>query len=221
MTDTVSPSAAAPVVPGVATARINPEYGVRLFLLGLMFAGFALWSVYDGTVRYPAHNRRVAAYQEFQHGGRFADWPAHARRQGWPVARPGPAHTLWDIRTQFIMAALFGPVALLAWSLLGRQWRRRFRADAAGLHGFAGESIPFAAITALDLRDWDRKGIVRLTCTLAGQPRRVVLDDWKFRGMEAIFARIREQRPELVPETRGVVPPAAGDSPGPASRPDP
>lgn len=210
-----------------ATAKINPEYAVRTLLFGLMLVGFGGWSLYDGLVGYPRHNERVKAYQEYHakyEDGTltreqwFTTWKEYAASRGWQADKPKGAHSAWDIRTQFIMAAIFFPLGL--WSLVGlaRKLPRRFGADAAGLHGFGPGVIPYASLAALDKAKWDKKGIVKVVVVgTGGQEQALTLDDWHFRGMAAILGEIEKQRPDLVPPAP--VAPAAEAAEPPAPPP--
>jgi len=200
------------------TAKINLEYAIRSALFGLMMLGFGLWSLYDGAVGYPRHNQRAQAYQDlyqqYEQAGRarqewFAAWQKLARAQGWNTDKPRVKHSDWDLRTQFIMALIFGPIGLASLIGVGLNARRRFSAGDDGLHGFAATAIPYAAITAIDKKKWDRKGIAKLEVAIEGAARKVTLDDWKFRGMAAILAETEKRRPDLVPAPPPAPPPVA------------
>lgn len=201
-------------------AKLNRDYAIRSLLFGTLLLGFGLWSFYDGLIGYPAHNQRALKYQELADARRQADWPALAKANGWKTERPKPAHNEWDIRTQFIMATVFGLWGAGALTVLAVRSRRRFHADAAGLHGFRAAAVPYAAITAVDLAKWDRKGIARISVTANGAARRLVLDDWYFKGMGDLLAAVREQRPELFPpEPAAPAPPS--DAPPADATPSP
>ncbi|MEI8078556.1 MAG: hypothetical protein WCH61_02870, partial [bacterium] len=213
MTDTAS-------APATPQAKLNRDYAIRSLLFGTLLLGFGLWSFYDGLIGYPAHNRRALKYQELADARQQADWPAVAKANGWKTEKPKAAHNEWDIRTQFIMAAAFGLWGVGALIVLAVRSRRRFHANAAGLHGFRATVVPYAAITAVDLAKWDRKGIAKLNVTANGTSYRLVLDDWYFKGMGDLLTAVQEQRPELFPpEPATPAPstdvPAADATPGP------
>lgn len=206
MTDT----AKAPVTP---QAKLNRDYAIRSLLFGTLLLGFGLWSFYDGLIGYPAHNQRALKYQELADARQQADWPAVARANGWKTEKPKAAHNEWDIRTQFIMATVFGLWGVGALIVLAVRSRRRFHADAAGLHGFRATVVPYAAITAVDLTKWDRKGIAKISVTANGASYRLTLDDWYFKGMGDLLTAVREQRPNLFPPEPVTPTPPADASP--------
>lgn len=204
------------------TAKMNLEYAIRSALFGLMLLGFGAWSLYDGVRGYPEHNRRADAYnaliRESEQGGKtrqewHAAWQKLAESNGWKTDKPKVRHSTWDIRTQFIMALIFCPIGLASLVGVALNSRRRFSAEGDGLHGFAATTIPYAAITAIDKKKWDRKGIANLEVAIQGAARKVTLDDWKFRGMTAILAEIEKRRPELVPPPPPVPPVALPTAP--------
>ncbi|MFA5204806.1 MAG: hypothetical protein WC708_10435 [Lentisphaeria bacterium] len=204
----------APVMP---QAKLNKEYAVRGLLFGALLLGFGLWSLYDGVIGYPEHNLRAQKYQELIDAQRQEEWPAVAKANDWKTEKPGAAHNAWDIRTQFIMASIFGFWGLGALTVLALRSRRRFSADTAGLHGFRAAPVPYAAITAVDLAKWQRKGIAKIDATVDGRSCRLVLDDWYFKGMDTLLDAVREQRPELFPAEEPPAPeadnePAADDA---------
>ena len=108
-------------------------------------------------------------------------------------------HGTWDIRGQFIMAIICLPLGLISGGFVVRNYYRNFRADEEGLHGFGKDPIPYSAIDSIDRSKWENKGIAKLRVEDGGKMRKVVLDDWKFKGMNDILARIERERPELAP----------------------
>jgi hypothetical protein len=207
---------------------MNLEYAIRSALFGLMLLGFGAWSLYDGIWGYPKHNRRVDAYQaliqEAEQGRQtrqewHAAWLKLAEDNGWSADKPKARHGTRDIRTQFIMALIFCPIGIASLIAVALNSRRRFSAEDDGLHGFAATAIPYTAITAIDKKKWDRKGIAKLEVSIEGAARKITLDDWKFRGIAAILAEIEKRRPELVPAPPPAPAPAApaGDSGQPPS----
>ncbi|NCO37121.1 MAG: hypothetical protein GW911_19485 [Armatimonadetes bacterium] len=177
-----------------ATAKLSHEYTRRLVIVALLLLGWGLASVYDGAVRYPEQNRRRAKFDSFEKKkaadpGWKTKWKDYARSQGWE-AEPPKYHSSLDIEMQFVMAVLCVPLGLGALLLFVRNRRLQFSADATGLHGFGSEVIPYSAVTAVDKRLWDDKGIAVLQVEANGRRRKVPLDDWKFAGMEGLLAEV-------------------------------
>ena len=48
----------------VIRAENDPRYSRRFLIMGICAIGFALWSLYDGVVGYPAE--RVQGFEEFR-----------------------------------------------------------------------------------------------------------------------------------------------------------
>lgn len=107
-----------------------------------------------------------------------------------------PVYSAHDLQTQTVQAVItlfFGGLACLSVAVKSK---RRFVADAGGLHGsgFGGKAIAFADIARIDWSKWDEKGIVRLTVK-SGQT--YTLDGWHFSGMPGLVEEIKRQRPDL------------------------
>lgn len=111
-------------------------------------------------------------------------------------------HGKWDLRGQFIMALICLPLGLLSGFFVARNSLSHFSADGEGLHGFDKDPIPYDAIESIDRTRWDNKGIAKLHVRQGERTRKVVLDDWKFRGMAQILETIETHRPDLAPEEK-------------------
>ncbi len=216
----------------MAAAKINLEYAVRISLFSAIMLGFGLWSLYDGAVKYPAQNREYGAAYDDLTARKLSPEPFAKelfrimKERGWKAEHvlPGtraPLHSESDIRTQFGMAVAFLPLGFAVFFLLVRNCRRRFSADDAGLHGFLPEAVPYSAIQSVNREKWESKGIVRLAVSVAAGRKTLTLDDWKFRGMEAILAEVDRNRPELAPpkpadaSATEVAPPSDADKSAP------
>jgi hypothetical protein len=205
-----------------ATAKMNLEYAVRWGLICLILVAGGLFFLYDGAVRYPQHNAEFATLRQQLEGYRlkpelFKAELAKAVSARWRKEHFDPdqkeIHTPGDIRTQFVMAVLFLVPGILVTVAYVRGTRRRFSADEAGLHGFLPEAVPYASILAVNRDKWDAKGIAYVTAATASGEKRLTLDDWKFRGMEAILAEIDAHRPELAPPKPPAPEAPAGEPP--------
>ena len=103
------------------------------------------------------------------------------------------------LQGQFVMAGITALVALaLLFSFTGKI-SRRFAADESGLNGsgFGGKTINYADIESIDWKQWDKKGIVKLSVKGGAV---YTLDGWHFAGITEIVDEIVKQCPGLSSE---------------------
>ncbi len=131
-------------------ARVNPTWRNKWLIMSAMLLGFALWSVYDGAVAYPAHNEKVAKFQELKDGGRISLWPEFAAERGWSDQDPGEGYSETDIQTQWYQAGLTSVLALAALFMIWRTYRSRLAAEAEVLVGPRGQQVHYNEITEID-----------------------------------------------------------------------
>jgi hypothetical protein len=161
-----------------------------------------------------AEYNRIAIEQE-----QPEQWEKTALERGWPLHFEGVEthadgslrlHTVWDIRTQFLMAILCllvaVPVALRV--VLARS--RTMTADDAGFVSIDGTRIPYSAIRDIDRSKWQRKSIAVITYELNGAVRRTKIDDWIFEGGEAVLLQIEERTGLGKGTDESAPPPSAG-----------
>ena len=124
--------------------------------------------------------------------------PAKREAQAKQVRKllEGEVYSAHDLQTQTVQAVITSVVGLLAWLSLGLKARKRFYADATGLHGngFGNGHIAFSDISKIDWSKWDEKGIVVLTLKSGTRHK---LDGWHFAGMAEIVDEIKRQRADL------------------------
>ena len=178
-------------------AKMSPSWAVRMLIAGLAFLGFGCWSVYDGKVKYPMVER---TFQKYNSEGRFEEWVSVAGQKGWkkdPKEERGPEgerlkyiYSEWDIRTQFIMAAVCLPIGLFILGRLIYTAPRKVAADDEALYATNGIKIPFAAIREIDKKKWDRKGIAVVHYELDGKAGKTTLDDWIFKNAAAVLTKV-------------------------------
>jgi hypothetical protein len=199
-----------------ASARMSTNWAVRMSLVAVAFSAFAAWCLFDATVGYPRFNQRAAEHNRLLAAGQIEQWPALAAQKGWPATfrkddqLPGGAigaKTRWDIGTQYVMmgACIIVLVGILI--RLARASRRTMGADESGFHTVEGRVVPYADISAIDLRRWQRKSIARVHFRLQGRERTTDIDDWIYQGGEAILAEL-QRRTGL-----GLPPPTQPDTP--------
>jgi len=182
-----------------AKANIWSGYRFRVGLIGLVCLGFGGCSVWDGFVKYPRLTTIFIAYSTMPEETRDQNWPAYARQEGWPEDPDDvPRHikTDWDIRTQYIMAAITLPIGLVFGFFLLRSYGRWVASDEDGLTTSWGHTVPFDQIARLDKKRWN-KGIAVVHQTDGQQ--KLVLDDWKFER-EAMDQIVEEVESHLSPD---------------------
>lgn len=101
-------------------------------------------------------------------------------------------HSEWDLRTQFLMAAVCLPIGLGILIRLIRALPRRLVSDGVTLQTIEGDQVPFSAITHVDKRKWDRKAIAVVHYSIDGKEGTAKIDDWIFKGAEKVLAQIED-----------------------------
>jgi hypothetical protein len=150
--------------------------------MGVVALGFALWSLYDGAIKYPFQRERALALRKLMEEDRVNEWNAYAQERGWPTATEGLGEpkSEGDIMLQYVMAAVAGIIGL--WLLWG-VWRARgtwIKSTATGITSSWGQSLDFDQVLSIDKRRWRSKGIAKVTYRDNGRKRRFILDDYKF-----------------------------------------
>lgn len=199
-----------------ASARINKEWGVRLGLIAALFIGGGCWFLYDGLVKYPKQREMYRlVYEMNDEGGAIKrpDWREKLEAAGYstdidPDKLSNKSDT--DILTQRIIAGLCFPVGLLALFWLVLNSFRTLYADERGVQ-FGGSRMAFDEVDQIDKTRWDSKGIA----VLRGRDgKKLVLDDWKFRGAADVLAETeRHVRPTASDD------PSSSDAQPPADEP--
>jgi len=163
-------------------AESDPRYYRRFLIMGVAALGFALWSLYDGAIKYPQQRERALALAKLSEEKRLDEWNDLARQRGWPTSTAGLGEpkSEADIIMQYVMAAMAGAVGL---GLLIGVWRARGRwieATDSGILSSWGQSLAFDQVLAIDKRKWRDKGIAKVRYQDGRRRRRFVLDDYKF-----------------------------------------
>ncbi|MDD2601171.1 MAG: hypothetical protein PHO37_18430 [Kiritimatiellae bacterium] len=121
----------------------------------------------------------------------------------------GDVYGQHDLQGQFVMAAITALAALAVFFSFIGKISRRYIADERGLtgSGFGEGMINYADIESIDWKQWDKKGIIRLTLKDGNCHK---LDGWHFAGITPVVDEIVRQRPELaqVVDSKGCEPEA-------------
>lgn len=209
-------------------ATIATGYRLRLLLMTLMMLGFGVYCVYDGHIAYPKTKEIGLAYQELktQHPDDFPErWPALAESNGWPTKVPKKIKTEAeydsDIKTQWIMAAITGPLGLwFGFKLLRESFRWVAMDEAKGLTASGGHDAPWDSLTGLERERWKTKGIAQVVYQDAGRgkERKILLDD--FKSDRAAIGRIYDAVLERVAPEEAAANVAAKDAVAAAEAPE-
>ena len=161
------------------TARISSGYKKKLLFTGLFLSAFGLWAVYDVFIKYPPQYERWQSYVQFREDGNLEAWPAHATSLGWPEEEPTvreKGHFYYNYAFMLLL-----PIGLIyAGSSLAAS-KRWIKADDDGLSTHKGQQVPFAAITEMNEKRWDDKGIaVVFYNNPQGIRQRLVLDEFNY-----------------------------------------
>lgn len=179
-----------------------------LFLFFMIF-GIAAWFLTDGYIFWPDEAER---HEEFS---RIADrlieegeaedtednavrlsWERHAEEAGYRREIPSE-RTEGAIRSQRVIGWTLMSGALLFALWIAWNHRRSIRAEGDRIYGVSGEEVSFDSIVATDRKKWKKKGIAYAIYERNGKRRRLLLDDHKFAGCEAILLeaerRLRER----------------------------
>lgn len=180
-------------------ARISKEWRKRMFFMGFMIWGSALWFAYDGYIAWPAEEERYQKLVELTAELVEADekitdknpevkraWEAYAAEND--LKSKVPKHrSAGDLAGQRGIAG-FGTLIGLIFSIwFWLQHRKSVRADGEIITGAGGEKVEFDWIIETDRRKWETKGIAFAIYEKDGKKRRLCLDDHKFIGAEEIL----------------------------------
>ena len=166
--------------PMTLRANIDRRFYLKFLLIGVAIIGFALWSLYDGAVKYPNQRSRALEFQKLDEEGRSAEWQEFARGRGWPTDPPGEPKTEVDFGMQFIMAAGAGTVGLVLLIVVWRSRGRWIEASESGLKSSWGQSVDFDCVVSINKKKWREKGIAKIKYEDGKRRKSFVLDNYKY-----------------------------------------
>lgn len=168
----------------VIRAENDPRFSRRFLFMGIAAIGFALWSAYDGAIKYPHAQERAIEFERLFAEDKADQWEAFATERGWSTSIPKQSKTddefrgsIWMQWAQFIVAGLIG---LWLVSIPLRARGRWIESSDTGITSSWGQSLNFSDVVNLEKRQWRSKGIAKVTYLDNGQKRRFVIDDYKF-----------------------------------------
>jgi hypothetical protein len=153
---------------------------MRFLLIGVAAFAFALWSLYDGAVKYPKQRERALEFQKLDGDGRRDEWDEYARQRGWPTDLPGEPKTEADFVMQYILAAVSATVGLVLLFVVWRSRGRWIEVNESGLESSWGQRVDFDRIVSVNKKQWRDKGIAGIKYEHGRRRRRFVLDNYKY-----------------------------------------
>ncbi|MFP4259479.1 MAG: hypothetical protein ACLFS1_00200 [Opitutales bacterium] len=186
-------------------ARISKEWRRRMLFMFFMIFGIAGWFLTDGYHYWPNEAERYAEYVEIKErlieSGEIEDeespelriaWQQKAREAGYSSKTP-KERTDAAIREQRVIGwtMMVGALLFAAWIL----WNHRLTIEAHGetVTGASGQQVQLDEFYATDRKKWKNKGIAYALYERAHKPRRLCIDDHKFKGSEAILLEIERR----------------------------
>jgi hypothetical protein len=180
-------------------ARINPTWKWKWIAVSTAMILYGFRCVYDYNVAYPKHDEMVTKFHEFKELGTLDKWPAFAAEHGYGPEDPGQKHLLKndagdvmkdDYFSQIWQAALVFTLGVAGYGWLAFNMSRKLVADDDKLIG-PGGAAPYSAITSIDKKRWDRKGIAVVHYTDAkGEEDTITIDDWIYRDADLVLEEV-------------------------------
>ena len=180
-------------------AHISTKWRQRMLFVCFLIFGIAAWFFYDGYILWPDEARRHVEYLEIKDtlikAGDAVDkkstsvrlaWERHARKMDYRRNIP-KERTDGDIKEQRVIAWAMMILALLHGAWIAWNHTRQVSSEGDIVIGASGERVDINSITAIDRRKWKEKSIAYGIYEEGGKPRRLCLDEHKFKGCEAII----------------------------------
>jgi len=158
----------------------DSRYYARFLLIGFAAFAFALWSLYDGAIKYPRQREQALAFQKLAADDRGGEWFEYARQRGWPTDPPGEPKTDADIVMQYILVAVSATVGLLLLIVVLRSRGRWIELNESGLEASWGQRVDVDRIVSVNKKRWRDKGIAKIKYEHGRWTRRFVLDNYKY-----------------------------------------
>lgn len=163
-----------------AEARISSIWKKQKLFIAIAMLALGGWFFVDGLRNWPRSNERWLAHDQHKKEDRLNEWPTFAKGRGWIPEPPEKFYAPEDIRGQYT----YGTLAMLAGAIIFAYWatqvRRTLRTDEEAVYPTPGRRVPFHAITGVDKKKWDSKGIAKVSYELDGKEGRFTVDDYKF-----------------------------------------
>jgi hypothetical protein len=151
-TDTQAPATST----GPVVAKAATYYRMTRYIMVAVLFVYGLWSIRDGFIVYPRENEE-------------------ARKAGKDVM----PHAALDIPFNRFFGVILPPLSIVMLVMCLRKSRGTIELSGDTLTAPGHPPVPLDAITAVDQRLWDRKGIAYVDYELSDQQKgRITLDDF-------------------------------------------
>jgi hypothetical protein len=180
---------------GDIVATAGTYYRVTRYIITVVMLAMGLWFGYDGFINWPRQNREIAELEGQRAAALTAGDNEKAAKLLEDINKVGKHHSESDLRLQKILFFTLPPLAIAAivrWIYISRG---SYRLSGNVLHVPGHPPVPLDAITELDKRQWDRKGIAFISYDLGnGQTGKLKLDDFLYQRepTDEIYKRIEE-----------------------------
>jgi hypothetical protein len=164
---------------GPVVARAGSYYRRTRYIMFIVLFGFGVYAIYDGFKGYPEHNRKFdeinAKIDQATKENRETDAAALKEE----LRKHGDKQSEFNVLFNKIVGIALPPLSLLMIGWVLHRSRGEIRLENETLHVPGHPPVPFSAITALDQRLWDRKGIAQVEYALPeGARGKFTLDDF-------------------------------------------
>lgn len=160
-------------------ARAGSYYRRTRYIMFLLMFGFGVMAILDGFKRYPEHDRKFDEISERLAKAKAAGSTDEVGKIEEELRKHGAKHAAWDIPFNQIAGIVLPPISLavLAWVLYRSRGEIKMENQTISVPGHP--PVPFGAITAIDTRLWDRKGIAQVEYAIpGGASGKFTLDDF-------------------------------------------
>ncbi|PAY17219.1 hypothetical protein CKO51_22390 [Rhodopirellula sp. SM50] len=163
-------------------AQVHQPFFRKFLYVFLGCTAFAGWCLYDGLIKYPKHLTIAEAYEGLPEEGRREAWKELAAEKGWPTITPSKTANdiRHDISSQFMMVILCSLFAIPALMMFMSGQGTWVEGDETVIRNSKGQEVPIDAITKIDKRKWDAKGIAKIHYEVDGKKKKFVMDDFKY-----------------------------------------
>ena len=167
---------------GVIRADVHMPYFKKYLWIALGAVAYSAWCAYDLRYSYPTRLRIAEAYETIPKEERGERWTEVAEENGWATAKPkrSAAEMRSLIFQNYLMlfgSLAIGTISFFKWYLARETW---IEGNESFIRNSRGKEFPLDAVTRIDTKKWEHKGIAVVSYRHDGRPGEFVLDDFKY-----------------------------------------